>query len=202
MGIDIDSFLDDFDTDDQNKVEKKEDNKKEEKIDLQFKEYITDKFSKLQNSVDEKDFEFLVKAYSEIKQFDKQLPSRLFELNKMSGNVLDILGKKYTQTFLQGITLNKNKHGSFITQNLNKILKLLEEKQIPKAIELYNEVTKAYKVFPKEFTIEKIELGKTLRGIEIKLNQEFEIFWSKEIKIIRNSLSKKNLRFKTKFSSR
>ena len=190
MGIDIDAFLEDFDSADDVKKEEKAKPDQSKKIDLTFDKYVNDKFNKLQENVNEEDFKFLVKAYSEIKKFDHNLPTKLLELNKTSSTVLNTLGKKYTISFLEGIKANKNKHGIFITQNLNKIAELISQKQIPKAINLYNQVTSSYQLFPKEFIIEKIELGKKLRDIEIKINVEFEVFWAKELKQIRKNLSK------------
>jgi hypothetical protein len=190
MGIDIDAFLEDFDSADDIKKEEKVEVTKEKKIDLTFDKYVNDKFNKLQENVNEEDFKFLVKAYSEIKKFDHNLPTRLLELNKTSSSVLNTLGKKYTVSFLEGIKANKNKHGTFITQNLAKITELISQKQIPKAINLYNQITSSYQLFPKEFIIEKIELGKKLRDIEIKINVEFEVFWAQELKQIRKNLSK------------
>jgi hypothetical protein len=189
MAIDIDSFLEEFDSSDDVKVEVKTDTKKNKEIDLTFDKYVNDKFDKLQENVNEEDFNFLVKAYSEIKKFDNKLPSKLLELNKASGSVLNILGKKYTTTFLEGIKANKNKHGTFIIENLNLISELIVKKQIPKAIDLYNKVTASHQLFPKEFIIEKIELGKKLRSIEIQINKEFTIFWAKELKQIKTKLS-------------
>jgi hypothetical protein len=190
MGIDIDAFLEDFDSADDKKEEEVQTSVKEKKIDLTFDKYVNDKFNKLQENVNEEDFKFLVKAYSEIKKFDHNLPTKLLELNKTSSSVLGVLGKKYTISFLEGIKLNKNKHGTFITQNLIKITELISQKQIPKAINLYNQVTASYKLFPKEFIIEKIELGKKLRQIEININNEFEVFWAKELKQIKSNLTK------------
>jgi hypothetical protein len=189
MGIDIDSFLEEFDSSDDVKVEVQEDSKKSKEIDLTFDKYVNDKFNKLQENVNEEDFNFLVRAYSEIKKFDNRLPSKLLELNKASSSVLNVLGKKYTTTFLEGIKVNKNKHGTFIIENLNLISDLILKKQIPKAIDLYNKITASYQLFPKEFIIEKIELGKKLRSIEIQINEEFTIFWAKELKQIKTKLS-------------
>ena len=150
MGIDIDAFLEDFDS--SNDV-KKEDSKIKEtndtnskKIDLTFNKYMNDKFNKLEENVSQEDFNFLVKAYSEIKKFDKNLPSKLLELNKTSSVVLNSLGKKYTTTFLEGIKSNKNKYGNFIIQNLKQIETLISNNQIPKAINLYNKVTSNYQI--------------------------------------------------------
>lgn len=193
MGIDIDAFLEDFDS--SNDV-KKEDSKIKEtndtnskKIDLTFNKYMNDKFNKLEENVSQEDFNFLVKAYSEIKKFDKNLPSKLLELNKTSSVVLNSLGKKYTTTFLEGIKSNKNKYGNFIIQNLKQIETLISNNQIPKAINLYNKVTSNYQLFPKEFIIDKIELGKKLRTIEIRINEAFIVFWEKELKQIKSNLS-------------
>lgn len=194
MGIDIDGFLDEFEQVEQdNTSKKKEDknksNKKEKKIDLTFDKYVNDKFDKLQENVDEEDFKFLIKAYSEIKKFDQNLPKKLLELKKTSGSALNSLGKKYTISFLEGIKQNKIKHGLSVSKQLSNIEELIKNKQIPKAVSLYNQVTSEYKLFPKEYIIEKIELGKKLRDIEIKLNHEFTIFWDIETKKIRKHLA-------------
>mgnify|MGYP001351696660 CR=1 FL=1 len=193
MGIDIDGFLEEFEQVEQENTSKKKEKtkseKKDKKIDLTFDKYVNDKFDKLQENVDEEDFKFLIKAYSEIKKFDQNLPKKLLELKKTSGTALSSLGKKYTINFLEGIKQNKNKHGLSVSNQLSNIETLIKNKQIPKAINLYNQITTEYKLFPKEYIIEKIELGKKLRDIEIKLNNEFTIFWDIETKKIRKQLS-------------
>lgn len=187
MTIDIDTFLDEFD---QNESTPDQEKTEEKTIDLDFKEYVENKFDDLKESVSEEDFSFLVKAYKEIKKFDTSLPKKLLELNKSSANLTTELGTKYTDEFLKGIKNNMQKHGTFIVNNLQEIVKLLHGNQVQKAVTLYNEVTKSYKLFPKEFIDEKIELGKKLRQIEININEKFKVFWEVEIKKIRRNLSK------------
>jgi len=188
MTIDIDSFLDDFDVSESKKEDIKEKPKKE--IDLTFKDYLSKKFSKLEDNVNEEDFEFLVKAYSEIKKFDENLPNKMFEVKKESGSTISNIGTKYTQTFLNGIRMNMQKHGNFVNKNLELVEKLLKENQIQKAVNLYNEVTKSYKLFPKEFIFEKIALGEKIRKLDIKINEKFKVYWASELKAIKMNLVK------------
>lgn len=192
MVIDIDSFLDDFD--DKELDKKKEKPKKE--VDLKFKDYLADKFAQMEDIVNQEDFEFLVKAYSEIKKFEEELPNKFFDVKKTSGQSMSRVGSKFTETFLNGVKANKKFYGNKVNEFVVKVEECLKNKEILKAVSLFNEVTKNYKNFPKEFIFEKIDLGKKVRELEVKINEEFFVVWDEELKEIKKKIQKEVLNLK------
>ena len=107
MEAEIDKFLNEIDEDEEEEPKKekiiKKDGKvkKEKSIDLSFDESLRKKFEELGQRINEEDFKFLVKAYEEVKKFDETLPSKLFGINKVSGDSVMQMGSKYSGRILK-----------------------------------------------------------------------------------------------------
>ena len=190
MGINIDTFLEGLDSD-KKKVIVNDENKKEneEKIDLSFENELKEKILNLQKSIGEKDFDFLVKAYNEMKNFDETLPNKLFSVNEFSGKALSELSSKYSQGYLKGITANMNTLSASIKENLSRAQKELENNNFQMAMSFFNEAQKNYRLFPKEFVSEKTQVGKELRNVEIIINERFLTYKRDEVKKIKLQVS-------------
>ncbi len=194
MEKEIDKFLDDMEEDEEEptgeevvKIEGRE--KKEEKpIDLSFDEGLKRKFQELSQRINEEDFKFLVKAYEEVKKFDETLPSKLFGINKVSSDSVIQMGSKYSDEFLKLVDNRANSLNFSIRNNLAQVDKALAENNFGNVIYYFNEVSKLYKVFPKEFMEQKMELGKELRLKEIKINEKFEIYKKGELGRVREEI--------------
>ena len=193
MEAEIDKFLDNIDEEDEEpnreEIIKKEGKvKKEKPIDLSFDEGLRKKFEELGQRINKEDFKFLVKAYEEVKKFDETLPSKLFGINKVSGDSVMQMGSKYSDEFLKWINNRANSLSSSMRSNLDQIDKALSENNFGKVIYYFNEVLRLYKIFPKEFIEQKIEFGKGLRLKEIKINEKFEIYKREELVRIREQI--------------
>lgn len=182
MVIDIDSFLEDY------KQEKKTGTNERKKVNLDFQKDIEEKLDKIEKNAGNEDFKNLYKIYEELKNFDGDLPQKLLGIKKSSGTALKSVGERYSNEFLKNVKVNMSNLNNSIRNRIFEIDKQIDENNLPLAISLYNEATKEYRIFPKEFTIEKIELGEELRNREIEINQKLESTKDVEIKKIRDIL--------------
>lgn len=189
MGIDIDSFLEKHvDNNSKEKIEKKGQVDDKEEIDLSFNKTVAEKFEKLSKTLSDKDFDFLLRAYEEVKKFDGSLSTNLLSLKSISGKTLQDLGNRYSKEFLELITRNKESLKNTISNQLSLIDKALLANNFQEAIIQFNNANKNYKNFPKEFILEKTQIGKDLRNREIKINESFLKFKDTQINNIKKEI--------------
>lgn len=184
MVIDIDSFLEDY----------KQDNGKnpqnQKKVNLDFQKEVEEKLDSVAKGANNEDFKTLFKIYEELKKFDEDLPQKLLGIKKSSGTALKTVGTKYSDEFLKGVRSSMQNLTQSIRNRLVEIDKQISDNNISNAITNYNEASKEYKIFPKEFTLEKIEIGQELRKREIEINQKLEVMKDEEVKKVREILRK------------
>ncbi len=172
MELDIDSFLNKH----EEKENKKNDNNKNEKIDLNFQKYVEDKLENIQNKSQEKNLIFLEKAYSEVKKFDKDLPKKFLGIEEKGGIVLKELGDKYSKDFLLKIKSNIETTKNNILTNISLINRKINEEDFSFANNEIKKINNKIENISKHFFEIKSKLLIEIKKTEILLNKKIEEF--------------------------
>lgn len=191
MTIDIDDFLSRYSKEDELASQpQKQEEKKEEDISLDFQQDLSEKLKKIQELANTNDFEMILKIYEEIKNFDQELPSKLYGLNALSGATLESVGAKYTGDFLAGIKNLSSELDKQIKAKLAEIDSNLNTSNFDNIIRLYNDVVSMYNQYPEEFLTERLELSRAIRRKEVEIHERLDFHKSKEIQNIKSTLGK------------
>ena len=89
MAVDIDSFLNKH-FDEKEKLKEI----KEEKIDLSFQKEVEDKLKNVQKKSNDSNFNFLEKAYNEVKKFDEDLNNKFLGIENKGNQILKEMGDR------------------------------------------------------------------------------------------------------------
>jgi len=172
MVIDIDSFLENFDS----TVDEKQKNKDKNKIDLDFQKEVEDKLEKVSKKTSEGDFEVLKKIYLEVKDFDSDLGNKFLGIDSKTNTTLKELGDKYSNEFLKKIINNVKNLKNSLDYNISRINDLLNENKFEESLKILNIILKEYNLFPNDFILEKIDYSNKIRNIKILVYTNIAIF--------------------------
>ena len=165
MVIDIDSFLDNFDSNDKKK-------NAEVKINLDFQKEVEENLDKVVKKSNNNDFNFLKKVYSEVKNFDLDLDNKFLGINSKTDLVLKELGDNYSNEFLLKLKNNLSILKKSLDSNLEFIKNYIKENNFGKSLELLSLILKDFSFFPNEFMLDKIDYSNKIRLLKIEIDEK------------------------------
>jgi hypothetical protein len=192
MVIDIDSFLDKFEKDDDTTQ-----NSGKKKVDLNFQKDVEDRLLEIQNESKSQDLEFLKNVYDEVKAFNVDLPSKFLGLENKGGDGLKELGEKYTHDFLDTNKKNAKSIEESINSKMSDLDNALLGPDFTKILVIFKEIIKEYNYFPKTMLEEKIILGNKLKNKEIEIFKTLNLYKKEKVIEYKKSIREEVLELKT-----
>ena len=198
MGINIDSFLDEFIKEKQeeeslnNKGNSSEQNQQDTtpKVDLNFEKDVQKNLNKISSqSTATKDLNQLQQIYEEIKSFDENLPQKFLSVEELGNTSLESIGKTYSQEYLQQLNTLTSNIEKKINSYLEKISQDLLDKNYVEIPKLLKELKTLVKSIPQESQIFSLEMKTKVKEKEIEVFQVIEEFKKNDLKNIKNQLN-------------
>lgn len=178
MGIDIDSFLDKFNLD-----EEKKENKTGENIlnKLDFQKDVEENLVKIEKKASSSEFDVLKNIYSHVKNFDSDLTSKFLDISSGSKSILKNLGDNYSDGFYQAISNNVSIIEKELNLKIEKLNSSIQTNDFNLIFNLFNELLLKLNSFPEEFYIKKIQYFEKIKLIEIKIFDNLNLFKKKDL---------------------
>lgn len=190
MTIDIDSFIE------KATQEKENNNSPSSTTDNSFElnENFQSEISKsLENtkekSKENKDLENLRTVYEQLKKFDQKIPSNFFKIENKSHETLKDIGERYSKHFYNSLISRKSYIENEINKKLTSIDNIFESHKYGQISEIFNEVSKLYSLFPKEFLEEKVKISNEIKKRESYFFNKLEEFKKNELIKIKKHLN-------------
>jgi len=179
MTIDLDSFFE------SNKSGMGSTNKDPK---LDFQKEVEERIQKVQTQAQKGDFEFLTKVYEEIKKFEEDLPSKFLGIEKESNLALKNIGDRYSKEFISRVKENVGKLTQLIKEEIINIDKNISSNNFAILLDHFSKALKYYNSFPKEFFLQKNQVGIELRKREIQITKKLENYKRTEIESIKKQI--------------
>lgn len=165
MAVNIDDFIDKFDTKEENKKPKKN----SYDVNVDFQKEVEDKLENIRKDMTTKDYEIVKKVYEEVKNFDQDLPNKFFGIERKSTLTLKDIGSRYSQQFYE---IAKSQ-GSNVMQSINQIISRidngLQNKHYTTILKDLESLKDLYKKFPPGFGKQRAQVGLMIKDREIKI---------------------------------
>ena len=156
---------------------------------LDIESYADTNLDRIKELSTDSSLETLEKFYNEVKEFDKNLANKFLNLGKKGQEVLEKVGSKYSQDFLNREKSNIEKLNSDVNYYLNSLEKSIREKDLSKIFENYNYLLSYYRNFPNGFYKEKTDLGIQVRNKEKEINQLLINYKNENLPSVRDNIN-------------
>lgn len=186
MSIDIDNFLEKF-----SKEESIPEEKKVEKVDLDFQKDVEDKIDNANLKSKNADFQFLQKIYEEVKKFDEDLPIKFFGIERKGGVALKEVGATYSKEFVKRSKENISNIEKSIRNILQNIKKMLSNSQYGTVLKELQTARTYYRQFPSGFMDQKTNIGKEIREVEIEIYEVINKYKVDKVQQIKTDIKQK-----------
>lgn len=190
MGVNIDSFLEEFIKEQPKEENNKNKPKEQEKVNLDFEKNVQENLNKLSStSTTSKDLNQLEQIYNEIKSFDQSLPQKFLSVEEIGNSSLEAIGKTYTQEYLQQLNSLTTQVKQKVDSNIELISQNLFDKNFTQIPLLLKQLRQLIKSIPKDNEIFLLEIKSKIKEKEIEIFKTIEEFKQKDLQSIKAHLN-------------
>jgi hypothetical protein len=118
------------------------------------------------------------------------LPNKFLGIEGKGSQALKSLGDKYSSEYLKKVQENGNLVSTKINSLLVQVDNLLSSNDFYNLVLVYEDLIKAYRLFPREVLLEKIKISNQVRKREVLINEKVESYKENKLKLIKERLSK------------